>query len=232
MNEFDNAPRGDSSAAPPREAVVLVHGLWTGNWVWALLRFHLSHAGWKPQAFAYPSVHNTLRQNASLLAEFVRALDAPVVHFVGHSLGGLVICRALLDHADRRPGRVVMLGSPFLDSFSGRRLTALAPGRALLGRSVAEWLADRPQEWNLPHELGVIAGSLPLGLGRLVAPRLPRPNDGVVAVDETLVPGARDHRVLPVSHSGMLVAPRVAREIAAFLRDGRFLREAPAALAA
>jgi len=67
----------------------------------------------------------------------------------------------------------------------------------------------------------VIAGSRPWGLGRLMM-RLPGTNDGVVRLEETEVVGMRDRIVLPVSHSGMLVSARVAREIAAFLERGAF----------
>ncbi|MCX7961889.1 MAG: hypothetical protein N2653_09995, partial [Burkholderiales bacterium] len=63
-----------------------------------------------------------------------------------------------------------------------------------------------------------------LGLGRIVA-GLPGPSDGVVRVEETEVEGAADRIVLAVSHSTMLVSARVAREAAAFLATGRFLRE-------
>ena len=59
-------------------------------------------------------------------------------------------------------------------------------------------------------------------LGMLVAPELPEPHDGAVAVEETRLPCARDHIVLPVSHSGMLLSQAVAEQAAAFLRDGRF----------
>ena len=72
-------------------------------------------------------------------------------------------------------------------------------------------------------ELGVIAGNVPFGLGRLVA-RLPKPNDGVVRVDETRVPGAKESIVLRINHTGMLVSPAVARAACAFLRNGSFRR--------
>jgi ABC-type transport system involved in cytochrome c biogenesis ATPase subunit len=72
-------------------------------------------------------------------------------------------------------------------------------------------------------EVGVIAGTGKLGLGRMVT-RLPGPNDGVVCLDETKFPAMRDHLALPLGHTLMLVSPRVARETAAFLKTGGFLR--------
>jgi hypothetical protein len=72
-------------------------------------------------------------------------------------------------------------------------------------------------------ELGVIAGNFSLGLGYLVA-NLPKPNDGVVCVNETRVPGAKDSVVLHVNHSGMLISPEVARAACAFLQNGHFDR--------
>jgi hypothetical protein len=72
-------------------------------------------------------------------------------------------------------------------------------------------------------ELGVIAGDVSFGLGRLFV-SLQAPNDGVVMLDETRVPGAADSIVLHISHSAMLVAPAVARAACAFLKNGRFER--------
>jgi hypothetical protein len=63
-----------------------------------------------------------------------------------------------------------------------------------------------------------------MGLGRLVS-GLPQPNDGVVAVTETLLPGATDFIALKVAHSEMLASRRCAAQIAAFLESGRFLHD-------
>jgi hypothetical protein len=71
-------------------------------------------------------------------------------------------------------------------------------------------------------EIGVIAGRMPVGAGRIVAPDLPAPHDGAVSVEETRLPGMRDHIVLNVSHSGMLVSRAAAHQIDAFLRHGAF----------
>ena len=68
---------------------------------------------------------------------------------------------------------------------------------------------------------GIIAGNRPRGLGRFLS-RFDAPNDGTVAVAETLLEGATDRCVLPVSHSGMWVSPVVAGQVSAFLDHGHF----------
>jgi hypothetical protein len=103
-------------------------------------------------------------------------------------------------------------------------LARLPFGRTIMGSSVAEeLLAPRERRWNGSRDLGVIAGDLGLGLGRLVG-TLGGPSDGTVLIDETLIDGAADRVVLRVSHTGMLLSAAVAREAGAFLRAGRFQR--------
>ena len=74
------------------------------------------------------------------------------------------------------------------------------------------------------RDVGVVAGSVPVGLGR-VAGRFDGPSDGTVAVAETELEGARDHIVLPVSHTSMMIYRQVADQAGAFLKRGEFLRE-------
>ncbi|MGH8635321.1 MAG: hypothetical protein ACRET7_14475, partial [Burkholderiales bacterium] len=95
--------------------------------------------------------------------------------------------------------------------------------RAALGRSAPEWHETAYPGSDIRRDIGVIAGRLPLGIGRLVAPDLPAPSDGVVSVVETRLPAMRDHIVLNVSHSGMLISRAVSRQICAFLREGKFV---------
>jgi hypothetical protein len=114
----------------------------------------------------------------------------------------------------------VLLATPVRACLAGLRLGNLAAGERLLGSSRDIW-RKLPDDYRPQRELGVIAGSRPWGLGRLVM-RLPGTNDGVVRLEETEVVGMRDRIVLPVSHSGMLASARVAREIAAFLERGAF----------
>jgi hypothetical protein len=85
-----------------------------------------------------------------------------------------------------------------------------------------EWMECAKPAAFPGREIGVIAGSVGVGLGRVVARKLPTPNDGVVTVEETECEAACDRIVLPINHMGMLVSRRVARQTGVFLRSGRF----------
>ena len=90
----------------------------------------------------------------------------------------------------------------------------------LLGRSV-QALAGGVPPWDGHREVGIIAGSLSVGLGMLTT-GVPRPNDGTVAVEETRLDGITAHMTLPVSHTSMLMSSEIARETRHFLENGRF----------
>jgi len=207
---------------PGQETVVIVHGLWVHGLVMELMRRRVARGGYRALTYSYPSMRLTLAENAERLERYCRRLAAPRVHFVGHSLGGLVVLRMLERASGLTLGRVVLTGTPYGGSFAGRRLARLPGGRAALGRSMQHWLNPMHLPPATAREIGVIAGSVPLGIGRVVAPDLPAPSDGVISVEETRVPGMRDHIVLDVNHSGMLISRAVAHQICVFLRDGMF----------
>ena len=201
---------------------VLVHGLWMHGVVMQVQRSYLARMGFDPVCYSYRSMRLTLTENAHRLAQFARSSGATRVHWVGHSLGGLVILRMLELEPALPPGRVVLLGVPYGDGYAQRVLAASRLGARLLGRSIAEWVAIRKPDRFPGRDIGIIAGSRARGLGRLVARGMPKPNDGVVTVGETDLAAACDRIVLPVSHSGMLLSQRVAHQTAAFLRIGSF----------
>jgi len=203
--------------------VILLHGLWVPAAVMAPLAARLSAQGFRCHLFSYASRARPLEAHAERLARY--AHDVGPAHFVGHSLGGLVILEALQQHADIRAGRVVLLGTPVRGNFAGRRLGRHGWGRWFLGSTHALWSEGRAARWTRPEPLGVLAGTLPVGLGRLFGP-LPGPNDGVVRLEETEIEGMRERVVLRVGHSAMLLSARVAAQVVAFLRDARFTRPA------
>lgn len=209
-----------------RRSVVFVHGLWMTGFEAAWLGHRIARRRAATlHRFHYRSVAASLSESAAALARFVDALGGETIDLVGHSLGGVVILRLLERAPPRAPGRAVLLGAPVQGSRAARGLARWPGGRGILGRAIAEAVLEAgPRTRPLGREVGVIAGTAPYGLGRLVA-RLPEPNDGVVLVEETRLAGARDHLELPVNHSGMLFSRAVADQAAAFLERGRFERE-------
>jgi pimeloyl-ACP methyl ester carboxylesterase len=207
------------------DIVVLVHGLWMHGVVMGLMRRRIAPVGCEVRAYSYSSVRCDLRENAARLAAYVNTFGKRRAHFVAHSLGGIVAVNAAALMPRESLGRIVLLGTPFAESYSGRRLESLPAGSRLLGPCMSQWLHEpRLPGRHVLHdfEIGVIAGNGGFGMGRFIAPGLPRPHDGVVAVEETRVPGMRDCVVLPVSHSAMLVSREVAAQACAFLERGRF----------
>jgi pimeloyl-ACP methyl ester carboxylesterase len=174
-------------------------------------------------SFRYSAASSSMSEISARLDDFVRELAPPAaVHFVGHSLGGLVIHRLFERFPQQPQGRVVFLGTPCVGSRAAERASRFAPVAHLMGPSVREELV-RPQEraWTQARALGIVAGTQPLGVGQLLA-GFAEDNDGTVAVSETRMPGAADHLVLPVSHLGLLLSARVAQETGQFLMQGRF----------
>jgi len=216
---------------PKRETVVLVHGLWMTGVDMILLRWRIRDCGFTVRQFSYSSLRVDVGTNAARLQRFISLLDADTIHLVGHSLGGLVIGRFLHDISsldiDRRIGRVVTLGTPYKGSRVARKMATISVLRWSLGRSFVNGLDGRMPAWPDTHELGVIAGTLNLGVGRLVS-SLPGVSDGSVMVDETRTQAMTDHITLPVSHTALLFSSDAARQVCAFLHNGRFKHEQPA----
>jgi pimeloyl-ACP methyl ester carboxylesterase len=203
--------------------VVYVHGLWLPGEESLLLRQRLAQEfALTLHWFRYFGASESMSDITARLESFVRDLGSAEVHLMGHSLGGLVIYRFLERFPEQPPGRVVFLGVPCVASRAAQHAGRFAPVAQLLGPSVAEELLTvRERRWTHARQLGIVAGSQPLGLGQFFA-RFDEDNDGTIAVSETRLPGATDHIVLPVSHLGMLLSARVAREAGVFLTQGHF----------
>ena len=90
----------------------------------------------------------------------------------------------------------------------------------MLGRSAA-LLGQGFERWDGPHEVGMIAGRLPIGLG-FVFGGFSGPHDGTVSVEETRLPGLTDHVVIAAAHTGLAWSTEAAQHAIAFLREGHF----------
>jgi pimeloyl-ACP methyl ester carboxylesterase len=198
----------------------------------AALRRRLERAGYEVDLFDYASVLHEPESSIEKLVVFARAVDAgkngngksrkDKIHFVGHSLGGLMVLRALERMPDLTPGCVVCLGSPLRGSAVARSIAQLPGGAFVIGKSLDVLLAGLDR-WDGTRPVGAIAGRLPFGLG-LVLGALPSPHDGTVSVEETQLPGLTDHCLVAATHTGLLFSDEAAAQTVSFLRNRRFTR--------
>jgi pimeloyl-ACP methyl ester carboxylesterase len=209
----------------PEITVVCIHGLWMNGMEMGLLRRRLrKDLGVGTAQFCYRASTEGVTENARRLRNFIDQNSAQTVHLVGHSLGGVLALQMLKRFPTQKVGRVVCLGSPLVDSSAARQLSRRSWGRSIIGKTLLEAVLEQPLHRCDPdHDVGMITGKLALGAGA-VAVTLERPNDGVVTQQETELSGLHDRLMLPVSHFGLLLSPRVARQTGHFLRYGSFER--------
>jgi pimeloyl-ACP methyl ester carboxylesterase len=196
--------------------VVLAPGLWMPGAAMELLAARLARAGYKPRVFPYRG-RSPLEANIERLARFVGGAPA---HFIGHSLGGLLILETLKRHPEVDALSVLLLGAPVRGCFAGRRFGRHRAARWMMGACCPLW-EEREAQWPRAAPLGVIAGTRALGLGRAFG-RLPGENDGVVCVSETTVNGMAARALVPEGHSMLIVSGRVGRLAETFLDTGQF----------
>jgi pimeloyl-ACP methyl ester carboxylesterase len=200
--------------------VVLAPGLWMPAGAMTLLAGRLARAGYAPHVFAYRG-RSPFDANVERLARFAHdTLGGRPAHFVGHSLGGVLILDMLNAHREIAAASVVLLGAPVRGCLAGRRLGAARVGRWMMGACGSLW-GEREARWRRDAPLGVVAGTLPLGLGRVLG-RLPDANDGVVRVAETEVAGMRARALVPQGHSMLIVSGAVGALVERFFASGSF----------
>ncbi|MBU01564.1 MAG: hypothetical protein CME14_09975 [Gemmatimonadetes bacterium] len=217
------------SSAPPSDAetVIVVHGLGRTSASMAILVSRLENAGFRVVNFGYPSRSEPIEALVERLESEVGQCcsnEAETVHFVTHSMGGVLVRSYLSQRSEAHQGRVVMLsppsqGSEIIDAFSDSDLlrSILGPAALLLGTDSAG-IANQLEP--VRFSLGVITGTRSLDpIGSWL---IPGPDDGKVSVDRAAVEGAADFIVLPATHTFIMNRSDVAEEVIHFLRHGRF----------
>lgn len=214
------------------ELVVLLHGIGrTGLSMGAMAR-HLRRAGYETLSPTYASLRKPLAELADDVDDMLRLSPvfhtASRVHFVTHSMGGLVTRHYLHKHHDTlgaRMGRVVMLGPPNRGSALADMYGRLPLYHKLFGPAGAQ-LAEARHDSHLPDEccrfeFGVIAGTRGWLYpdGQLL---LQHPHDGRVTVENTKHTAMTAHMTVPVAHGFMMSDKRVMAATVGFLRDGVF----------
>lgn len=206
-----------AEAKDTRELVILVHGMGRSPASMWLLARRLEADGYRVLNFGYPSTRGTVTELGARLGRRAaqRTGGAPRVHFIGHSLGNIVIRSMLAQAPPERVGRVVMLAPPNQGSAAADRWARHLGGVMPAIRELRTALESTARTLALPEgvEVGIIAGA----------------RDRKVRVAETQLPGARDHVVVNGFHSFLMNRTDVHRLIVRFLRQGRFSPAQPPA---
>lgn len=206
------------------DTIILVHGLWMTGMEMTLLKHRLeADHGFNCVMFSYASVTGHMIDHVRKLRELAQQQRCEHLHFIGHSLGGVITYKLLESTNDLPPGRAVLLGSPLQGSRAVDAISKWTLGRVAVGDEVCkELLEGQPRHWDGRRDIGLIAGSVNMGIGRFFSNEFTANSDGTVLIEETKLDGAADHIVLPVSHTSMVFSPLVTRQTVRFLEHGKF----------
>lgn len=213
-----------------KETVILLHGLGRTHRSMSRMERSLEEAGYRVVNLGYPSRHHPVGVLVDSLAAELAACcsDSPSpLHFVTHSLGGILVRAYQAGHGADRIGRVVMLsppnhGSEIVDRVPERLLElVVGPAALQLGTDSTSVLTRLPP---VEFDLGIITGDATMN--PLFSWWLPGEDDGKVSVESARLEGADDFLVLPYSHTWIMQREQVIEQVLSFLGHGRFA-EAP-----
>lgn len=206
-------------SASNKEAVILVHGIWMKGFEFFYLRYKLKQQGYRVYTFRYSSVFKTPEQNAKKLYQFASAIDESTLHFIAHSLGGIILQHLFYHYEFKQTGKVVMIATPLNGSAVADYLSQKKILKYLLGKSIVKGLLGNAPAWSEKIKTCMIAGTQSIGIGLLLAPKaLQKPNDGTVNLYETKLEQAIESYKVKRSHFTLLFSKEVVDIILSFLK--------------
>lgn len=210
------------------ETVILLHGLARSKYSMSRMAKALRDCGYTVLNIAYHSTKYPIEVLADSVINKALLQDAnsDKIHFVTHSLGGILVRQYLSRHSIANLGRVVMLGPPNQGSEVVDALHKI-PGYEWINGPAGMQLGT--DKHSLPNrlgpaefELGIIAGTKSINL--ILSRLLPGENDGKVTVERTKLNGMRDHITVPVAHPFLMLNKKIIKHTIYFLQHGCFIK--------
>ena len=208
------------------EQVICLHGLGETPLIMSPAEWMFRAAGYRVSNITYPSTLHPIEDLAErYIVPLLETASAAPVHFVTHSLGGVLLHYALARRRPRHLGRVVMCspglrGSEALEIYRHNPLFRVVYGPASAQSGTDDDAFARVLPQTIDYDLGVIAGSASLDL--LANTFIPWPHDGKISAARTRLDGTSDHIILPLPHDLTSSHPLALLQIWSFIRDGKF----------
>lgn len=211
------------------ECVVLLHGLIRSPGSMKKMESALIKEGYNVINSGYPSSKHSIEtlSNDYIPPMLKQCRANKRIHFITHSLGGILVREYLSNNELSSLGHVVMLappnqGSEIVDKVGDWKLVYKINGEA--GTQLGTMENSKPKTLpNINFSLGVIAGNWTIDpIGWLI---LPKPNDGKVSVASTKIEGMSDFKLMPYSHAFIMKRKAVIEECIHFLQFGKFKSE-------
>jgi triacylglycerol lipase len=224
---------GADRVSPGGENVVLLHGLGRSAASMKPLEKFLRSEGFRTHNLDYPSTERSADELVGWLDDALRECCAQAegpLHFVTHSLGGILLRAELARNRPEKLGRSVLIAPPNRGSEIVDELGENPLFEAALG-PVASDLGNAPDSFPTrlgpaDFEVGIIAGRESINpFGSAI---LPGDDDGTVSIANTRLEGAADFIVVPANHTFIMQDEGVAEQVVHFLREGRFDHGRPA----
>jgi pimeloyl-ACP methyl ester carboxylesterase len=209
--------------------VVLLHGIFrTKRSMRKMARF-IEDAGYQVLNLGYPSTKYSIENLVDIIHQEINQFSSKIdgqIHFVGYSMGGLLIRAYLKKYRPQNLGRVVMVGTPNYGSEVADKLKNLTLYKMLYGPAGQQLTTSQEAFSDIfttdKFELGIIAGNK--SIDPISSWIIGRPNDGKVSIESTKLDWAKDHIVLPLSHTFFPSSRKMWGEALSFLQKGEFLR--------
>lgn len=215
-------------ARPLDQCVILLHGLARTASSMEDMEIALKENGYTVVNVDYPSREHKIEDLATtVIPESIASCNTHTpgkIHFVTHSLGGILVRYYLAHNTMDNLGRIVMLSPPNQGSEAVDALKDF-PGFYLINGPAGEQLGtdDASIPNNLPpvdYDVGIITGDETINY--ILSMLIPGDDDGKVSIESAKVPGMLDFLIVHHSHPFIMEADDVITQTLTFIRSGKF----------
>lgn len=214
-------PRIRCAPNPDADAVILLHGLWRSVWAMEPMAKYLNQHGYHTINVPYPSFTKPMEEIMQVVHQAVTQHGGKrTIHFVTHSLGGIVTRKLLNELTPQQTGRVVMLAPPNQGSEIVDWLARCSPMKFGLGPAGMQLSSSQINAPSLPEQTdtAIIMGKRSnIPFFRWL---LDHDNDGIVSVERGKIDGMNEFHILDTDHTFIATDPRVMKKTVKFLQDG------------